>query len=146
MQTSFLRTLIVCGACIHVAGTLSAEAAAFPLLITAMTSHVRGRAELARVATQLVSHVVSAASAAVVALWLGNWSVPGQEGRHAVFLIGCLLLLSLQFTRLRHPPAMASGGAVLCGIDLAAVIACVAITGAALLSEPLLLRVWKPRR
>lgn len=146
MQTSFLRTLVVCGACIHVAGVLSAEAAVFPLLITAMTSHVRGRAELVRVATQLISHVVSAIGAAAVALWLGNWFALGQGGRQAVFLIGCLLLLSLQFTRLRHPPAMASGGAVLCGIDPAVVIACVGITGAALFSEPLLLRVWKPRR
>lgn len=80
MQTSFLRTLIVCGACIHVAGTLSAEVAAFPLLITAMTSHVRGRAELARVATQLVSHVVSAVGAATVILWLGYWLALGQGG------------------------------------------------------------------
>lgn len=80
MQTSFLRTLIVCGACIHVAGALSAEAAAFPLLITAMTSHVRGRAELARVATQLVSHVVSAVGAATVVLWLGYWLALGLGG------------------------------------------------------------------
>lgn len=146
MQTSFLRTLIVCGACVHLAGTLSAEAAAFPLLITAMTSHVRGRTELARVAAQLVSHVISAASATAVGLWFANGLALGHGGGRTAFLVGCLFLLSLQFTRLRHPPAMASGGAVLCGIDPTAVIACVAITGAVLFAEPLLLRVWRHGR
>jgi hypothetical protein len=146
MQTSFVRTLVVCGACVTVAAALEAQAAAFPLLITAMASHVRGRAELVRVATQLVSHVVSAAGSATVGLWLANRHALGQGGEHAAFLIGCLLLLSLQFTGLRHPPAMASGGAVLCGIDPLAVIACVAITGSLLFAEPLLLRVWRSKR
>lgn len=145
MQLSLLRTSTICGACVYAASMFATEAAIFPLLITAMTSHVRRRAELARVATQLISHIVNAAGAAALSLWLANGVTPGEGGRPTAFLIGCLLLLSLQFTRLRHPPAMASGGAVLCGVDPAAVTACAAITGSILLAEPLLLRVWRTR-
>lgn len=139
MQFPILRTLAVCGACVVVASTFATEAAVFPLLITAMTSHVKGRAELARAATQLLSHLLSAAAAAsvgpVVAQLFGVW----QGAPSAVFLAGCLLLLSIQFTRFRHPPAMASGGAVLCSVDPLAVVVCVTIAGAAMLVEPIFL-------
>ena len=128
------------------AGALGAEAASFPLMITAMTSHVRGRAEAARVATQLGSHVISAAGAATLIGLLHASGLTFWQGTgHAVFPIGCLLLLSLHFTRLRHPPAMASGGAVLCGVDPIAVLGCVTITGSVLFAEPILLRIWRLR-
>lgn len=115
----------------------------FPLLITAMTSHVSGRAEAARVATRLAAHVISAGGAAALGLLYASeitrWEGVGQ----VVFPFGCVLLLGLQFTRLRHPPAMASGGAVLCGTDPVAVIGYVVVTAAVLFAEPLLRRVWR---
>lgn len=99
-----------------------------------------------RVATQLVSHVISAAGAAAISLMYTSGITFWEGGGHALLPVGCLLLLSLQFTRLRHPPAMASGGAVLYGVDPIAVIGCAAITGAVLFAEPLLLRFWRSRR
>lgn len=136
-----MRTFITCGVCIHVAGTLGAEAAAFPLLITAMTIHARGRASAKQVASQLSSHAISTAAATLVGLMSLNLGEPEEGDATATLLLGCLLLLSLQFTRVRHPPAMASGGAVLCGLDPVAVLSCVVITGAVLFSELLVLRV-----
>ena len=140
MQFPIVRTLGVCGACVVAASTVQMEVAVFPLLITAMTSHVRGRAELARAATQLLSQVLIAAAAASISplavQLFGVW----QGVSSAVFLAGFLVLLSIQFTRLRHPPAMASGGAVLCGVDPVAVVVCVAIAGLAMLAEPIVLR------
>lgn len=144
--SSFLRTLIVGGVCVHVAGAFGVEAASFPLLITAMTSHVRGKVEAARVATQLGSHVISVAAAAIlIGLLQASGPTFWQDTGHSVFSVACLLLLSLQFTRLRHPPALASGGSVLCGVDPIAVLGCVTITGSVLLAEPLLLRIWRLR-
>ena len=52
-----------------------------------------------------------------------------------ILALGCVLLLGLQFTGFRHPPAMASGGAVLYGLDPFAVGGCVAITGVVLIAE-----------
>jgi len=40
---------------------------------------------------------------------------------------------------------MASGGAVLCGVDPIAVLGCVTITGSVLFAEPILLRIWRLR-
>ncbi|QID17360.1 hypothetical protein G3580_06685 [Nitrogeniibacter mangrovi] len=138
MQSSFLRTLLVCAACAPVAGTLGAQAAVFPLLITAMSADVRGRADATRVAAQLASHMISAASAAALGLLDTRTLAFGQGALSAAFPVGCVLLLSLQFTRLRHPPAMASGGAVLCGVNPLAVVGCAIVTGLVLVAETLL--------
>lgn len=143
MHSSFLRTLVVCGVCAPVAGSLGAQAALFPLLITAMSSHVRGRTEAVRVAVQLASHMISAAGSAALGMVAAGGLVSWLGAIQAAFPIGCLLLLSLQFTRLRHPPAMASGGAVLCGVDPIAVVGCAAVTGLVLFAEPLLRGVWR---
>lgn len=136
-HASFVRTLFVCVACAPLAGTLGAQAAIFPLLITAMNSQVRGMAEAACVAAQLVSHMISAASAAALVMLDAGGRSFAHGPSPVAFSIGCLLLLALQFTRLRHPPAMASGGAVLCGIDPVAVIGCSLATGLVLYAEPL---------
>lgn len=119
--------------------------ASFPLVITALTLHVRSGSDAARIATQLVSHVISAIGAAMVSLLHACGSTCWAGLGHAVLPIGCVILVWLQFTRLRHPPAMASGGAVLCGIDPIAVIGCAAVTGALLLAELLVLRFRRPR-
>lgn len=144
MQFPIVRTLGVCGACVVAASALSVEAAVFPLLITTMTSHIRGRAELARVSTQLFSHVLSTVAASAGSLAVHVFSA-WQGASSAVFMGGCVVLLLIQFTRLRHPPAMASGGVVLCGVDPVAVIACVAIAGSAMLVESIVVGMFGPR-
>ncbi|MDR6412796.1 hypothetical protein J2797_005884 [Paraburkholderia terricola] len=124
----FVRALLVCSACLAVAGLRRAEVASFPLIITALIAHLYGRADLPRIAMQLCSHALSAMGAALVhflsarGTWSVDWMVPMR------LPVGCLLLLLLQFSRLRHPPALASGGAVLCGLDPVAVIGCVVTT------------------
>jgi hypothetical protein len=102
--------------------------ASFPLVITALIAHLHGRADLPRIGMQLFSHALSAVGAALVhflsaaGAWSVDWMIPMR------LPVGCLFLLLLQFSRLRHPPALASGGAVLCGLDPVAVIGCVLTT------------------
>ena len=67
----------------------------------------KGHAAISEAVTALLAHlppnfVFSAAGSAIVGLWLANRHALGQGGGHALFPIGCLLLLSLQFTGLRH--------------------------------------------
>ncbi|WP_454743518.1 hypothetical protein [Cupriavidus necator] len=136
----FVRALLVCGGCLAVSRTWQAEAASFPLVITAMTAHARHWRDAERAGIQLAAHLLSAAGAALVpflaiAMWVSAGAGP------IVLPMGCVLLLGLQFTRFRHPPAMASGGAVLCGLDPFAVAACVVVTGAVLIAELSVLRL-----
>ncbi|MBP0623973.1 hypothetical protein [Cupriavidus consociatus] len=57
-----------------------------------------------------------------------------------LWLPGCIVLLGIQATALRHPPALASGGAVLLGLPLPAVVACTALTAVVLGLESRLAR------
>ncbi|MFC4342978.1 hypothetical protein [Cupriavidus numazuensis] len=109
-------------------------------MITALTAHARHRDDAMRSASQLCSHLISAAGATFVTLLAVCGLACGESAAAAVLPVGCVLLLGLQFTRLRHPPAMASGGAVLCGLEPIAVVCCVAITGSILLAEVSVLR------
>lgn len=136
---AFVRALLVCGGCLVVSRTWHAEAASFPLVITAMTAHARHWRDAERAGIHLAAHLLSAAGAALVPLLVIAMWVSGGAGPY-VLPMGCLLLLGLQFTRFRHPPAMASGGAVLCGLDPFAVAACVVVTGAVLIAELSVLR------
>lgn len=138
---SFIRALVVCGACISLAEVPGAKPAAFPFMITALTWHVASRWEVMRVGMQLLSHVLSACGAAlIISLQMGE-AVLWEWAQVAVLPIGCVLLLLLQFTGFRHPPALASGGAVLYGIQPGAVARCAAITALVLLADFLLRRV-----
>lgn len=56
---------------------------------------------------------------------------------YPALLLGATLMLALQATRLRHPPALASGGAVLCGVDPLAVAACAGVTAVVMTIEVL---------
>lgn len=137
---AFVRALLVCGGCLVVARAWQAEAASFPLVITAMTAHVRHWRDAERAGIQLAAHLLSGAGAALVPfLAIAMWVSAGAS--LYVLPMGCVLLLGLQFTRFRHPPAMASGGAVLCGLDPFAVAACVVVTGAVLIAELSVLRL-----
>lgn len=131
---AFARALLVCGACLAVSRTWQAEAASFPLVITAMTANARHWRDGERAAYHLVAHLLSAVGAALVPFLAMTLVLGGAVGPY-LLPIGCVLLLGLQFTRFRHPPAMASGGAVLCGLDPFAVAGCVAVTGVVLVTE-----------
>lgn len=140
---SFLRALIVCGACISLAEVQGAKPAAFPFVITALTWHVANRWEVMRVGVQLLSHVLSACGAALIlSLQIGE-AVLLEWVQIAVLPVGCLLLVLLQFTRFRHPPALASGGAVLYGIQPGAVVRCAVITVVVLLVDFVM---WRAKR
>nr|WP_315595854.1 hypothetical protein [uncultured Cupriavidus sp.] len=99
-----------------------------------MTANARHWRDGERAAFHLVAHLLSAVGAALVPLLAMTLLLGGAVGAY-LLPIGCVLLLGLQFTRFRHPPAMASGGAVLCGLDPLAVAGCVAVTGIVLVTE-----------
>lgn len=138
---SFMRALLVGVACLWVAGAWGAQAAAFPLVITALASGASCRTNAVRALTQLASHSISAGGAALLCLVHTNEAVSWPGAADPKLAAGCMLLLMIQFTRFRHPPALASGGGVLCGIDPVAVVSCIAVTGSILLLEPVFVRM-----
>lgn len=136
-MTPRLRAGLVCLACIAAGSPWGAEAGAFPLAITALLvgdgSSAHGRLAVAShlLSAALAGGTVSVAPAATAAL-------PPALGTGLHWLAGCGLLLALQAGRLRHPPALASGGAVLAGLPVAA------ITAQAVVALLLLHHVAKP--
>lgn len=142
---SFLRALLVGAACFWVAGAWAAQAAAFPLMITALASGAQCRTNVVHAVKQLASHSISAGGAALLCLLQPGEAVSWPGTTDPKLVAGCILLLVIQFTRLRHPPALASGGGVLCGLDPVAVVSCVAVTGSILLFEPFLERIRRVR-
>lgn len=105
---------LVCLACIAAGSPWGAQAGAFPLAITPLLTSAGPTAESRRA---LTSHL----AASTVRL------APAFASSLA-WLAGCALLLAQQNGRLRHPPALASGGAVLAGLPAAAVAGQAAIT------------------
>lgn len=143
---SFWRAVIICGACIYAAHAAGADAAAFPFLITAFTSVEVEKRQAKHVVSQLCSHLISAAAAVMLGALQPHGAAIWSGVPNAAPLAGVATLIAVQFTRLRHPPAMASGGAVLYGVEPAAVVGCAAITGFILFFEPFILRFWRPQR
>lgn len=115
-----LRAGLVCLACIATGSPWGAEAGAFPLAITALLA---GEGSAAHGRLAVASHLLSAALAGgtVSLAPAATAALPAALGASLQWLVGCGLLLALQGGRLRHPPALASGGAVLAGLPAAAI-------------------------
>lgn len=135
-----LRALLVCSLGMPLAGVWASEAAVFPLVITALTAAVPARAGARRIAGIAASHVLSGAAAFAVGALMAALPAAAISSQPLLWLPGCIVLLAIQATVLRHPPALASGGAVLLGLPLPAVVACTALTALLLALESRLAR------
>lgn len=121
-----LRAGLVCLACIAAGSPWGAEAGAFPLAVTAL---LVGEGSRAQGRFAVASHLLAAALAGGAAglAPAATAVLPKALGTGLHWLMGCGLLLALQAGRLRHPPALASGGAVLAGLPATAVAAQAAV-------------------
>lgn len=130
-----LRGLLVCTLGMPLAALWASEAAVFPLVITALTAGVPARVGTRRIAGFAASHLVSGAAAFIVGVLMTSLAAAGIGHQPLLWLPGCIVLLGIQATMLRHPPALASGGAVLLGLPLPAVVACTVLTAILLALE-----------
>lgn len=135
-----LRALLVCTLGMPLAAVWAAEAAVFPLAITALTAGMPSRAGARRIAGIAASHLLSAAAASGVGALVTSLPTAAISHQSLLWLPGCIVLLAIQATVLRHPPALASGGAVLLGLPLPAVVACTLLTASLLGLESRLAR------
>lgn len=125
-MTGRLPAGLVCLACIAAGSPWGAQAGAFPLAITALLTSAGPTAESRRALTSHLAAITTAAGVAAATATIARLA-PALASALA-WLAGCALLLALQNGRLRHPPALASGGAVLAGLPASAVAGQAAIT------------------
>ena len=120
----YVRALVVCPTCLPLTASPGAQSTAFPLITTALAMHTPNSVTRLRFVVALLTHLICAAIG--FAIRQANQASSLVSGYLAI-LLGSALMLALQATRLRHPPSLSSGGAVLCGVDPIGVVACAAI-------------------
>ena len=130
----YVRALVVCAACLPLSAALGAQSTAFPLVTTALAMHTPNSVTRLRIVLALLTHLICAAIG--FAIRQASHASSLVSGYVAIVL-GSALMLALQATRLRHPPSLSSGGAVLCGVDPIAVAACAAVTAIVMTIESL---------
>lgn len=127
-MTGRLPAGLVCLACIAAGSPWGAQAGAFPLAITALLTSAGPTAESRRALTSHLAAITTAAGVAAATATATIARLAPALASALAWLAGCALLLALQNGRLRHPPALASGGAVLAGLPASAVAGQAAIT------------------
>lgn len=132
-----LRAGLVCLLGIPVAAQMNAAGAVFPLAITALLIPKSDSvlASIKLISIRLLAHLL-AISVAMISLKLTEYTAVSEFpliGHQ--WLIGCILLLLLQLTRLRHPPTLASGGGVLAGLPYEGALKIIILTAIAIYIE-----------
>lgn len=132
-----LRAGLVCLLGIPIALETNAAGAVFPLAITALLIQYPDSIFVAtkQISVRLLAHLL-AISVATSSLKLTQYFVTAELPLVSYpWLIGCILLLSLQLTRFRHPPSLASGGGVLAGLSYADALKVIVVTAIAIYLE-----------
>jgi hypothetical protein len=120
MHKDITRVAIFCAAALPAAAYWHSPAGGFPLAITVLMSTTHQVSFYRSFNGKLLAHLLSAIGAALLLFFITQMKL--THFYEQTWIIGCIFLLIIQSSSIRHPLALATGGGILARESLIAIL------------------------